>query len=394
MTTRAASRGGHIFLSCGEASGDRYGAALVRALRARAPELRFSALGGPDLAAAGVELVQDAGDIAVMGFGEVLGALPAILRARRRIWRHLRRAGVDLCVPIDFPGFNLRLAAHARRHGVPVFYLIPPQLWAWGGWRLGGFRRSVDRVGAILPFETDFFGRHGLEVLPLGHPLMEEYGPWPFAARHAAREARFTEAEAPLTLGLLPGSRRQEVDRLLPRFRVAARMVQQRLAPRRVSCVVSAAPGLELGRLVALVEAGIEISDEPLPRLLERLDLALVCSGTASLECALAGVPHELVYATSAFNYAVARRLVRIERIGLANLILGEDMVREHLQGAAKPLPLANAVMSWVASREERERFADRARRLRALCGEPGVWERAADALLDFLAAQRREGRP
>jgi lipid-A-disaccharide synthase len=158
--------------------------------------------------------------------------------------------------------------------------------------------------------------------------------------------------------------------------------------------VVSAAPGLELGRLVPLVEAGIEISDEPLPSLLERLDLALVCSGTASLECALAGVPHELVYVTSAFNYAVARRLVQVERIGLANLILGEDMVREHLQDQAKPLPLANAVMSWVTAREDRERFADRARRLRASCGDPGVWERAADALLDFLATRRREGRP
>ncbi len=387
MTKRAASRGGHIFISCGEASGDRYGAALIRALRERAPDLHFSALGGPALAAAGAEVVAAASDVAVMGFGQVLSALPALWRVRRRLWDHLRSGGVDLCVPIDFPGFNLALARRAHGQGIPVFYLIPPQIWAWGAWRLRDLRRHVDRVGTILPFEADFFTRRGLAVLPLGHPLMEEYGPWPFEAHLAARERRFADPEATLTLGLLPGSRRQEVERLLPRFRIAARIVQSRLMPRRVRCLVSAAPGLHLGPLLSLVESGEQLSEEPLPRLLEQLDLALVCSGTASLECALAGVPHELAYVTSALDFAVARRLVRVDRIGLANLILGEDMVREHVQAGAKPLPMANAVMSWVGQTEAREHFTEQARQLRNLCGDAGIWERAAAAILQLLAA-------
>jgi lipid-A-disaccharide synthase len=391
MTNRAASRAGHIFLSCGEASGDRYGAALIQALRERAPGLRFTALGGPAVAAAGAEVIEASGDVAVMGFAEVLGALPALWRVRRRLWNHLRDGGVDLCVPIDFPGFNLALARQAHKRGIPVFYLIPPQLWAWGSWRLRDLRRHVDRIGTILPFETDFYSRHGLSVLPLDHPLMDEYGSWAFEACLEARERRYADPEATLTLGLLPGSRRQEVDRLLPRFRVAARIVQARLAPRRVRCLVSAAPGLQLGPLLSLVESGDEISEAPLPRLLEQLDLALVCSGTASLECALAGVPHELAYVTSRFNYAVARRLVRLDRIGLANLILGEDMVREHLQGGAKPLPLANAVMSWVGQVEGRDQFTSQARRLRSLCGEAGIWDRAAVAILELLNSQSEE---
>ena len=387
MKKRAASRGGHIFISCGEASGDRYGAALIRSLRQQAPDLHFTALGGPAMAAAGAEVVAAASEVAVMGFGQVLGALPALWKVRRRLWHHLRYGGVDLCVPIDFPGFNLTLARRAHGQGIPVFYLIPPQLWAWGGWRLRELRRHVDRIGTILPFEAEFFARRGLAVLPLGHPLMEEYGPWPFEARLAAREQRFAVSEATLTLGLLPGSRRQEVERLLPRFRIAARIVQTRLAPRRVRCLVSAAPGLRLGPLLSLVESGEEVSEEPLPQLLAKLDLALVCSGTASLECALAGVPHELAYVTSPLDYAVARRLVRVDRIGLANLILGEDMVREHVQEGAKPLPMANAVMSWVGQTEAREHFTEQARRLRSLCGEAGIWDRAAAAILELLGA-------
>ena len=380
-----APRGKHIFLSCGEASGDRYGAALIAALRSLDPELRFSALGGDGLAVAGAEVIESSHDIAVMGIAEVVRKLPRIWRVRRRLWRYLAETDIDLVVPIDFPGFNARLAGRAKRLGLPVFYLIPPQMWAWGRWRLAGFQRRVDRVGAILPFEAEFFGDRGLDVFSMGHPLMDDYGAFAFEQRRAERELRFMDDSLPLTIAFIPGSRRQEVERLVPVMKVAALMAESWLEPRRIRFLLSAAPGIDPVWLHGLADGGMEIRDESLPLLLEQVDLALVCSGTASLETALAGVPHEIVYRAGWLNYAIARRLVKTSYMGLANLVLDDSLVREHTQGEVSPIPLASCLLRWLNAPAEREHFYRQARRLRTLLGEAGVWSRTAREILDFM---------
>lgn len=380
---RAAPR--HVFISCGEASGDRYGARLAAALRRRDPSLRVTALGGDQLAAAGVELVGRSEDVAVMGVGEILRAVPALARARRRLTRHLAD-GVDLFLPIDFPGFNGQLAGAARRRGVPVFWLVAPQLWAWGRWRAAAYRRRIDRLGTILPFETSFFRELGFAVEPLGHPLLDDYGAaFGFEATVRRREERLNRREGPLVVGLLPGSRRQELAALLPVLKVTSQAITGHLSGREVRFVVSVAPGVARQRVEAAFDAAAEFSSEPLPALLPRLDLALVCSGTASLEAALAGVPHEIVYRTGALTAFVGRRLVRTPHIGLANLVLGRQVVREHVQQDASPLPLARELLSWLARPADRQAYYGEMRRLRQLCGEPGAWERAADAALAML---------
>ncbi len=392
------SRGPHIFLSCGEASGDRYGAALVAALRREDPDVRVSALGSQALAVAGADVVASSDQIAVMGFTDVVGRLPAVLGVRRRVWRHLDRAGVDVVVPVDFPGFNLQLAGRARRHGKPVFYVVPPQLWAWGAWRLGRLRRDVTRLGTILPFEPDWFGARGVQTVHLGHPLMEDYAGYPFAAHRDERERRLLDPERPLTVGLLPGSRAQEITRLLPSMKVAASMIQSWLGRRRVKVLVSRAPGVAGRYAEALAGEGVTVTDEPLPLLCERLDLALVCSGTASLELALAGVPHALAYRTGAVNYAIARRLVKVPYIGLANLVLGRGLVTEHIQAEAAPTHLANSLLTLINTPGRREEFLGGCAELRRVCGGAGVWRRAARAILDLAPpvadrpASRRSG--
>jgi lipid-A-disaccharide synthase len=388
--TKPAAPVPHIFLSCGEASGDRYGAQLVAALRRLRPDVRISALGGPALALTGSEIVAASDEIAVMGFGEVVSRVRPILRTRRLVWRHLTAGNVDVVVPIDFPGFNLALAAHARRRGLPVFYVVPPQLWAWGAWRLRKLRRVVTKLGTILPFEPEWFRARGLDVVHLGHPLMEDYGEYPFEARRRAREQRLQDAQLPVTLGLLPGSRRQEIERLLPVMRIAAGMVQSWLARRRVNVVISQAPGFPTRDLADLAGNGAVISDEPLPLLLERLDVALVCSGTASLEAALAGVPHAVAYRTSALNYAVARRLVRVPHVGLANLILQRTLVAEHLQAGAEPLHLANTLLNLMNTPGRRQEYYRGCTELRRRCGGAGVWRRAARAIWDLLEPTQR----
>jgi len=298
------------------------------------------------MAQAGVEVIADSAEFAVMGISEVLATLPAILRARRRIWEHLTDQNVDLVVPVDFPGFNGGLASTARQKGIPVFWLIAPQVWAWGAWRIPGFRRKIDRLGTILPFETDFFTERNFDVFPMGHPLMEDYGrDFAFEDLLSNRESRLSNRESPLTIAILPGSRRQELKHLLPVLKVTTQAIVGHLADRNVRFVVSVAPGIDPVAISSVFDSGVEISDQRLPSLLAETDLALVCSGTASLEAALAGVPHELVYRTGALNGFLGRKLVRTSHIGLSNIILGRQMVREHLQDQASPLPLARSLL-------------------------------------------------
>ena len=360
---------------------------MTAALRSIDPEIRISALGGPNLKQAGAEIIADSSELAVMGISEVISALPTLLRVKDRIGRHLIDQKVDLVVPIDFPGFNGKLASQARKAGIPVFWLIAPQVWAWGSWRIPGFRRKIDRLGTILPFETDFFTERGFDVFPMGHPLMEDYGrDFPFEENLAARENRLGNRDAPLTIAILPGSRRQELKHLLPVLKVTSQAILGHMGDRNVRFVVSVAPGIDPVAISSVFESGVEITDQVLPRLLGDADLALVCSGTASLEAALAGVPHELVYRTGALNGFLGRRLVRTSHIGLSNIILGNQMIREHLQENASPLPLARNLLRWVSRPAERQEFYGHVRRVRHLCGQQGVWDRTAQALLDMAS--------
>ena len=363
----------------------------MAALRSVEPELRISALGGTEMKQAGAEMVADSAELAVMGFSEVVATLPTLLRVRRRIWRHLSDQEVDLVVPIDFPGFNGKLASKAKKMGIPVFWLIAPQVWAWGAWRIPGFRRKIDRLGTILPFETDYFTERGFDVFPMGHPLMENYGQdFAFEENLSKRESRLGNREALLTVAILPGSRRQELKHLLPVLKVTSQAIVGHMADRNVRFVVSVAPGVDPVAISSVFDSGVEITDQTLSGLLADADLALVCSGTASLEAALAGVPHELVYRTGALNSFLGRRLVRTSHIGLSNIILGRQMVREHLQDQASPLPLARNLLRWLVRPAERQEFYGQVRRIRQMCGQQGIWNRTALAVLGMMPPTER----
>ncbi len=376
----------HIFLSCGEASGERYGADLISALYALDPDLRISALGGRHVEAAGAELVHSSSELSVMGFAEVLRAWPAIRRARGALADFFQRETVDLVAPVDFPGFNGWVAGQAHKRAVPVFWLIAPQLWAWGRWRARGLWGKVDRLGTILPFEEKFFTERNFPVFPMGHPLSDSYGEgFPFMESHGRREAVLNDRNAPLTIGLIPGSRRQELRHLLPVLKVTGQALAGHLGDRPLKFVVSIAPGIDARSVAQALDSQVEISKAPLPEILPRLDLAIVCSGTASLEVALAGVPHEVVYRTGKLDYALARRLVKVRYIGLSNLILDRPVVREHVQDHAAPLPLARSLLRWISRPAERASFHADVLEIRHLCGPPGVWSRTAAAMLEMI---------
>ena len=381
-----------MFISCGEASGDRYGAALTAALRSLAPDIKISAMGGPEMVEAGAEIIQDYSSVSVMGISEAVGALPEILRVRRKLTKYIESENVDMVVPIDFPGFNGHIGRKARQNDIPVFWVVAPQHWAWGSWRTSGFRSRVTRLGTILPFETDYFRSRGLEVFPMGHPLMDDYGPsFSFEKHLGRREKVFSHRNQPLTIGVFPGSRKQELKHLLPVLRVSCQALNGHLVDRRAKFIVSAAPGVDPIDLANDFDLTADISQAPLKEILPDIDLALVCSGTASLEVALSGVPHELVYKTGSLNNWIGRKLLKTQYIGLSNIIMDEEIVREHLQEDAAPLPLARDLLRWLARPAEREQYYRSIRELRKTCGEPGVWLRTASAILGLDSPSGRD---
>jgi lipid-A-disaccharide synthase len=371
-----------IVWSAGEASGDRHAAEVVAAIRALRPEVRSVGLGGPAMADAGVELVAGMDEVSVVGLVEVLGRLPRIISVWRRL-RALLRSRPALFVPVDFPGLNLRLAAFAHRQQVPIVYYVSPQIWAWGEERLRTIRRLVRRMLVLFPFEVPIYQQAGVPVTWVGHPLVEQVREVP--ERAAARRELGIDDDRPV-LVLMPGSRRSEVGRLLdPMLAAAARLLDRhpdlrvlvRLAPAIDAALVERAArrhGVE-ARLVAGGD----------PRAVRAADAAIVASGTATLETGLLGTPMVIVYSASPLTWAIARRLVRIDMLGIVNVMAGRRIVPELLQRDLEPGRLADLVAELLDDPTVRERQVTELARVTAELGEPGAAERTARAILAEL---------
>ncbi len=366
-----------IFLSAGEPSGDLHGAPLVRALRERVPDARIVGLGGRRMAAEGMEVLVDVGDLAVMGFAEVVRRIPYFLRLERQIASRFHQDDISLFLPIDFPGLNLRLARRARRAGVPVLYFIAPQVWAWRAHRARGLARDAARVAVILPFEEEFLRRAGVNATFVGHPLLEH------AADDEPRRSWCTrmglDPDRPV-LALFPGSRGQEIIRHGELFSEAARRVVG--ARPEVQPVVGFHPDVPASRYGSLPFPRVSGSDG----LLAHATAALVKSGTSTLEAALAGVPFVVSYRVHPLSFAVARRVVNVPHVALANLVAGKRVVPELLQEDATPGALADAILPLLDPESEarREMLAGLAE-IRARLGGPGAADRVAEMAIDLL---------
>lgn len=390
MTGGSAGRSRTVFLSAGESSGDLHGARLARRLLELDPDLRLVGLGGSRMRAAGVELLADLDTLAVMGFAEVLRSLPRLLRLRWRVRRYLRRESVGLLVPIDYPGFNLSLACHAHRLGIPVLYYIAPQVWAWRASRARKLADCTDRVCVVLPFEEAFLEAYGADVRFVGHPLLdEEEAPGGGReVRTAGGEARTggaggstPEAGSPSgpVLGLFPGSRAQEVEQMLPRFLSAARLLREEHPGLRVR--VARAPDLARDLFPA---DGVEL-DRP-GAVLDASRAALTKSGTVTLQLALAGVPMVVGHRMHPLTFLLARRLVRVDHVALANLVVDRRLVPELLQDDLTPEALAREAAPLLRPGDpERERVLEGLGEVRSRLGEPGCADRVAREALGLL---------
>jgi lipid-A-disaccharide synthase len=364
-----------LLVSTGEPSGDLHAASVVRALRTLEPGVTVDAVGGDALAAAGARLVATVDRLAAVGTIESAASLPRHWDLLRRLDAGLARRRYDAVLLVDYPGFNLRVAHRAARHGVPVVYYIAPQLWAWGAWRLRRLRADVRHLAVILPFEERYFRERGVACTFVGHPLLDRprlpSGP-------EARRALALDSNAPV-LALFPGSRVAEHRRLWKPFReTAARM---RDAIPDLSVVVAASRSAHLDGSEAMTQT----TDAPLA--LAAADVALCKSGTVTLEAALAETPLVVAYQLHPVTFGLARRLVRVPAIGLVNLVAGSGVAPEFVQRAMTPDALC-AALSPLLERDGEPARRQRAafRSIRARLGSPGAGHRVAELLLRHAA--------
>jgi lipid-A-disaccharide synthase len=364
-----------IFLSAGEASGDQHGAELARALRRRIPGVRLTGLGGSEMAAAGVELLAGLDRLAILGFAEVIRHLPDLLSLRREVRSFILRENVDLLVPIDYPGFNLPLAEWTHQRGVPVIYYIAPQVWAWHESRARRLARICDEVCVVLPFEAEFLEAYGTRVRFVGHPLLDRN------ASHPSSSGEDIAASADPVLGLFPGSREQEVRRMLPAFLDAADRLSSEIPGLRVR--VARAADLPESLFVACPPGSVSRPES----VASEATAAITKSGTITLQLALAGVPMVVGYRVNPITALIARRLLRIPHIALVNLVAERCVVPERIQTEMTGERLAAAVSPLLEfGSEEREEILDGLVEVRALLGEPGAADRVADACVNALA--------
>jgi len=374
---------GAIFISTGEASGDLYGALLARALFRRGSRIRVAGFGGIGMTAAGARVDPGLGQAGVMGLTGALRQASRMFRLLRQLKAEWRRLPPRALVLIDYPGFNLNLGTMASALGIPVYYFVCPQVWAWGSGRLLTMRRILRRAFPVLPFEEPLHQAFGIPSVFLGHPILDVI-PRRFPPRREVMRRAGLDPARPLAI-LLPGSRNMELERLLPPMLAAARAIARRRPDMQWAAIP--APGREdwLGARLAAAAPPVKVVPDPGYGLRSAANMAWTASGTSTLELGLLGVPQVAVYRWNRLNWEIAKRVVRIPSVVLVNLILGRRAVGELLQGDATAGNLARE-----ARRLLRPSAAARCRacavELRERLGAPGAADRVARELLRDLS--------
>jgi len=361
-----------FFLSAGDPSGDNASARLVGALRTESPNLGLFGLGGNRLRFLGQEQLAEPADLAVLGFWEVARRFRFFQKLLRRCVEEVRSRRPACIILVDYPGFNLRLAKKLRPLGIPIVYYISPQVWAWGKRRVGLIRDCVDLMLSILPFEQSFFDKHNIKSHFVGHYLLEDI-PEEYIASGPP-------ADGPLAL--LPGSRRQEVQRMLPPMLRAARLYNERCGGRAVVAAISNTCDYE-ALLRDSQATGVTIVYDDTRRVIHDSRLVLTASGTATLETGLIGRPMVVLYKTGFITYHIARRLVKIDNIALVNLVLGETVAPELIQNQATPERMVSELEKLTRDRDRYETARTRLNELPGLLGGTGASQRAAQMIIE-----------
>lgn len=372
-----------VLIVTGEASGDLHGAELARALWKHDRSLEILGMGGKRMQKAGVKLIFDNRRLGVMGLVEVIRRFRVVAEAYRTICEQLNGGRIRLVTLIDSPDFNLRVAAVAKRKGIPAVYYIGPKVWAWREGRVKTMARLIHRMLVIFPFEEKLYRQAGVACRFVGHPLLDEI-PRDLDPVQLRRQYEI-DPKGPV-VALLPGSRPQEVLRLLPVMLSAAVEVAAQLP--KVGFLLPVAPSIEQG--IVAEEVGrwplqVKLISGEAPRVLAASDAAIVASGTATLEAALMGTPMVIIYKMAWLTYLVARMLVKVRNVGLVNIVAGQRVVPELLQGAATAKRITKELMPLLMDETTRQQTKQALSQVSRQLGPPGASMRAAEEILEIL---------
>lgn len=370
-------------LVVGEASGDLHGARLVKSLYQRDPGLEIFAVAGEGLKREGVKVLFDVDRLTGMGFTELAGNIRSLWQAYQRLRNFLREEKPDLLVLIDFPDFNLRLARLAKKLQIPVLYYISPQVWAWRKRRIRNISRWVDRMAVVFPFEVPLYQKEGLPVSFVGHPLLDVVHAT--EAREETLRQYGLEPSRP-TIALLPGSRVREVTRHLPTMLEAADRLRREMEVQFVLVRASTVESRIFETILDRAAAKVSIAEGNNYNVLHACDLVWTASGTATLEAALMLRPMVILYRLAWLTYGLARLLVRVKHIGMVNIIAGEAVVPELIQGDVTAERIVHESRRILKDPELREQVVKKLARVGESLGSPGASDRVADLALSMMA--------
>jgi len=376
-----------ILLVAGEVSGDLHGSHLVEALQRIEPEIQFFGVGGEGLERRGMKLLYPAHSLSVVGITEVFVKLRTVLKALRGLKGSLEREKPDLIILIDFPEFNLRLAKIAHRRGIPVLYYISPQIWAWRPQRIKLIARVVKKMIVLFPFEVPLYETAGVDVEWVGHPLLDIVKPT-LPKEKAFREFGLDPKRR--TIGLLPGSRIHEIERLLPPLLASVHLLQKEIPD--LQFVIPLAPGISktiLSSQMKNVSFPVKVVEGFTYDVMNLSELLITASGTATLEGAILGKPMIIIYKVSLPSYWVGRALIRVDHIGLVNLVAEKEIAPELIQKDVNPQRIADEAFRILRDPTLSRKMAEAMDEVRQKLGEPGAAQRAAQIVVSLLHEQQ-----
>lgn len=374
-----------ILIVAGESSGDFHGSSLIQALRKIEPQIEISGIGGPRMRRAGCKIHFDISELSIIGFTDVLKNLAKIKRVFRRLLNEIDAQMPDACILVDYPGFNLRLAAEVKKRNIPVIYYISPQIWAWWKGRIRTIQRYVDKMIVVFNFEEALYRQAGIDVSFVGHPLLDIA--YPGVSRENFCQKLDLSCEK-ITIGLVPGSRKMEVERILPILLESAQIITKELP--QTQFVLLKAPGLAedlFSSRIKKCELPLAVCENQTYDFLNSCDFALVASGTATLETAIMQKPMLVVYKVSFLNWFIARWLIKLPFIGLVNVVAGKKIVPEFIQFQAKPPLIAKKALELLNNQDELRTIKSQLEKVRKSLGIPGASQRAAEIITNFLTS-------
>ncbi|MGB5660826.1 MAG: lipid-A-disaccharide synthase [Thermoanaerobaculia bacterium] len=373
-----------LLMVAGEVSGDMHAARLLSEIRKLQPGIRAFGMGGAELREAGMEVLADSGEISVVGISEALKVLPRARKIFQQLVSEVESRDTGAAVLVDSPDFNLRLAKALKQRGRKIVYYISPQVWAWRKGRVRLISRVVDKMLVVLPFEVDFYRSHGIDATYVGHPLVDEVP----RLEHVWDSPQ--DSAGPFSIALLPGSRKSEVESILPTLLESARELGQHFEVRLKLIKASSLDREFLETFVAASGLEVEYVEEDRFAALAASHLALCASGTATLEVGLIGTPMIVVYRVRPWTYLLGRFLVRLPNVSLVNLVLEDRVVEELIQGSARPATICHEAVRLLTNQDRIRRMRSRLEKLWIRLGESGASHRAAVEVVRSLEAMDR----